>query len=281
METKREQSERSFDEKKRAYFSALAASVLSAMRLHKRPGNLWERNKEGKRDWGNVSEHCLVEVARVGVLAEKLGLSEEVRQNLKIAAGLHDFDKRSEILAMKEEIRRGGSGFDASNLSDEKAERFLRGAGFSENVIEIAGSVGGKSPKLFAIAELLKKEQLTDQDTARLVIHYVDGYTRGSDWTESVDRSGEEPINEVDRRVQKNKQNINYQKRDLESVADYDGDLLLRGRGDIENDALICHLAERRLVEIIAKTTGEKIEPLELPEIIDQEIKKKIEGVQP
>ena len=81
-------------DKKREYFVRLGLQMREALKLHKKAG-LWER-KEGKRDWGNVSEHCLVETARVNVFADKLGLSEDVKKDLATAAALHDSFKKGE-----------------------------------------------------------------------------------------------------------------------------------------------------------------------------------------
>ena len=278
-EMKQEQlQERTFDEKKTAYFSELALGVLSAMRLHKKPGLLWERNKKGQRDWGNISEHCLTELARLKVLAGKLRLSEEAERNGELGAALHDFDKRSEILAMKGAIQRGESGREASIAADEEGERQLREAGFSNEVVVLAGCTGGKPPQLFEIARILGKENLTDHEIALLVLHYIDGYTLDDKWAESAMRAEDGSIlNDVDRRMQKNLENPTYRKQAEELAYAYDENPLLRGRGPHENEAMVCHEIEKKLAEIIASRTGEKIDPLELPEIVDLEIKKKIE----
>ncbi|KKT90659.1 MAG: hypothetical protein UW92_C0031G0006 [Candidatus Jorgensenbacteria bacterium GW2011_GWA2_45_13] len=270
--------ERTFDEKKTAYFSRLALGVLSAMRLHKNPGLLWERSKEGKRDWGNISAHCLTELARFKVFAGKLRLSEEVGRNGEIGAALHDFDKRHEILSMKAAISRGESGREASDIADSEGERQLHEAGFSKEVIELAGCTGGKPPELFEIARLLEKENLTDHEFALLAIHYIDGYTRDDQWVESTMKMEDgSALNDVDRRMQKNLENPTYRKQEEELTPLFAGHPLLRGRGPHENERMVCHEIEKKLTEIIASRTGEKINPLELPEIVDREIKKKIE----
>jgi len=248
------------------------------MRLHKRPGLLWERNEEGKRDWGNISAHCLTELARFKVFAEKLRLSREAERNGELGAALHDFDKRHEKLAMKAAIARGGSGREASDAADAEGEQQLREAGFGEEIIELAGCSGGKPPQLFEIARLLGKENLTNHEAALLVLHYIDGYTVDDRWVEPVMKTGDGSVlNEVDRRKQKNLQNPTYRKQDKELAPAFAGNTLLRGRGPIENEGVICHEIEKKLAEIIASQTGEAINPFELPEIIDKEIRKNIE----
>lgn len=274
--TRGERLEKSFDEKKRAYFSRLALEVISAMRLHKKPGLLLE-HRGGEREWGNVSEHCLVELARAKVLAQKLGLSKMTRRELELGAALHDFGKRSEIMAMKAAIARGESGGEASDDADKIDERQLREAGFSQNVIEIFSSTGGKPQQLFEIMRILAKQAFTDQDLARLVIHYVDGYTRGSEWAEPAAMAESDGmINEVDRRTQKNLDNPNYRKFDEESVAKLAGNPVFQGLGSLKGEGLVCHMIEKQLAELINQKTGETINPFELPEIIDREIKSKI-----
>lgn len=272
-----ERLEKSFDEKKRAYFSRLALGIISAMRLHKKPGLLLE-HKGGEREWSNVSEHCLVEVARARAFAQKLNLPMAVRRELELGAALHDFDKRTEIMAMKAAIAHGESGGKASDDADKIGEYQLREAGFSQNVIEIFSSTGGKPQQLFEIMRVLTKQEFTDQDIARLIIHYVDGYTRGSEWAEpaAMAESGE-MINEVDRRTQKNLDNPNYKKLNKESVAKLAGNPTFQGLGYIEGDGLVCHMIEKRLAKLINQETGEIINPLELPEIVDREIRSKIE----
>jgi len=272
-----EQNEGSFDLKKRAYFSRLALSVLEAMRMHKNPGSLWERNKEGKRDWENVSEHCLVEVARARVLGEKLRLPETTMREVALGAALHDFNKRHEIEAIKAAIARGESGGEASDKTDEEGEYELHKFGFGENVVEIAGSVGGKSKELFGMTRILAQEKLTDKDVALLLMHYVDGYTRGSDWAEPVAKEEDGMVvNEVDRRTRKNLENPNYRKKNEESIVEFTDNPILHGRGGIENEGVVCHLIEKRLAALITERTEETIDPLGLPEVVDQEIRKKI-----
>ena len=274
----RDEKEKDFERKKQKFFIKLGLRVREALKLHKTPGLLWQRNEKGGREWGNVSEHCLVELARFGIFAEKLGFSGSGRRNGELAAAIHDFNKRNEILAMEADLKQGGTGREVSDASDKEGIDALRKAGFNDEVITIANSVGGKPPTLFAIAEILQKESLLETDTARLTIHYVDGYTRGSEWVEpAITAESGEVTNEVDRRTQKNLENPNYLRQNQDSVAAFADHPLLQGRGPIENEGLVCHMIERRLAEIITQRTGEKIDPLALPEIIDQEIRKKIE----
>jgi len=116
----REQSndtEKIFDGNKTKYFSNLALQTRQALRLHKEAG-LWER-KEGKRDWGNVSEHCLVAVARSEIFADKLNLPENLKKDLMIAAALHDFFKKGE----KEIVTSEGLSWSSFEKADQESEK--------------------------------------------------------------------------------------------------------------------------------------------------------------
>lgn len=70
-----------FDRQKRMYFYGLGLQVRDALRLHEAAG-LWERNEEKERSFRRVSQHCLAEVARVSVLADHLGFSEDTKKIL-------------------------------------------------------------------------------------------------------------------------------------------------------------------------------------------------------
>ncbi len=272
--------DRNFEEKKTVYFSRLALDVLGAMKLHQNPGLLWEKNEGGKRDWGNVSEHCLVEVARVKELAKKVGFSPAMERELEQAAALHDFDKRLEMTAMKAAAARGESEAEASNSVDKIGEEALQAAGFSQNVIDIAGSVGGKLAQLFEMTRILGQAELTELEVARLIMHYVDGYTRDDKWVwpMAVEKDGE-TTNEVDRRTEKNLENPKYRKIDQELKPMFANHPILEGHGPLENEGIVCHLIEKRLVEVITQRTGETINSLELPQVVDEEIRKRIEEV--
>src|SRR5438128_9887041 len=77
---------------KRRFFVRTGLSARPALRLHRVAG-LWER-RYGVREWRNVSEHCLVEAARVTVFAGWLGLSAATTRRLALAAAAHDFFTR-------------------------------------------------------------------------------------------------------------------------------------------------------------------------------------------
>lgn len=269
--------ESSFDDKRRRFFSRAALQFKDAFRVHKLD-RLWERNAKGVKDWRNVSEHCLVEAMRVQVIADMVGLSSREADELRMAAALHDANKRLEIEAMKGAEAKGESSLAASVEVDAKKAKQLRESGFGERVARIAG-LGGVSPnELFIAQDILNREDLTGEDIACLIMHYVDGYTRGSDWVESVGQDAQgRPQNDVDRRIEKNRNNPAYRRIQVEQTAGLVGHPTLGGKDINAAAGQVLHGIERRLCDIIKARTGKEIPPLTLPEVVDQEIKRKIE----
>lgn len=256
-----------FIDKKRQYFVGLGLRMREALRLHKKAG-LWER-KDGNRDWGSVSEHCLVEVARVDILADKLNLPEDIRKNLNTAAALHDFFKKGE----KEIVTSEGLSWDSFEKASEESTRQMREAGFNERIIRLANSIGHGS--LVETESILNKESLSSEDVAYLVLHYVDDYTIGSDWANPIENIDDKQINDLDRRVDKNKANQRYARLNEE------GRTKLSGETAFEAQRRIGHLVEEKLATLIAvaENTDQIIDPKELPQFIDREIQSKIAGL--
>ncbi len=255
-----------FNNKKRRYFIRLGLSVREALKLHKKVG-LWER-KDSKRDWGNVSEHCLAEAARVDVLADKLGLSDEIKRDLVVAAAVHDFFKKGE----KEIVSTEGLTWDSFEKATEESTRQMREAGFSERIVRLANAVGHDSLK--ETETILKEEQLTQENTAYLVLHYVDDYAIGSDWADPAEMSSDcNKINSFDKRIDSNEANPRYARLN-EGGREY-----FNGETTFEAQRRIGHLVEEKLTTLLSEKTGQIIDPKELPQLIDAEIKKEIENL--
>ncbi len=268
--------ERSFERKKQEYFTKLGLQVRDSLKLHKASGMLWER-EAGERAWGNVSEHCLVETARADALADKLRLPPELKQDLVIAAALHDFYKRHEREAEKKEIKAGQSGLEAAIRSAQEEEVIMRQAGFKESVVNLVGVVGGLPETLFDVKRILDKDKPTDGDIALLTMQYIDGYTRGSAWVEPAETSGEgKLINDVDRRMLQNIQNLDYKKIQEAAKPLLIGHPFFEGKGLNEAMAELDHFIEERLVALIKARSNEEIDPLRLPEVLDEGIKERI-----
>lgn len=264
------------ESKKRRYFSAMALRVASAFKLHRNIGQLWERSAERKRDWGNVSEHCLVEVARTEVLAELAGLPSEIKRSLSVAAASHDYGKKQEILAIKEAEKKNESTQEAMRVVNDQSENIVENQ-FGEEILQLMKAAGGYPNTLIRIKEILDKPDLNRTDIAMLIMHYVDGYTNGSEWVKPF----REGLNDIDRKRIRLANEPKYQRTEAEALAYFNlnGPDFFRGKTSAQALSDVCHLIERRLAEIIRSKSSQKVDPLELPEFIDNEIRKRIEAV--
>ena len=255
----------------RKYFTRLGLKAGKALALHEAAG-LWER-KDGERDWSNVSRHCLIEAARVEVFAEWLGLLGHVKNELILTAVLHDFNKKQEVFSMKEAASRGAPFvvYALYKMEGEKTTK-LRESGFGEFAVRLACASGGSPETSLEVRRILSASSIPVEDLAFLVMYYTDAYTRDANWVEPA--RGE--ANDLDRRVQGNKK---YGALDTAIIAErVPNEPLFKGKTASEVMGELGHEIERLLVKIIFETTGRCVEPLLLPEVIDEEIKKRIEA---
>lgn len=244
------------------YFAQIKTDVAPALQMHQR-AKLWDAND----DWSNVTRHCLLETARVSILAELLGLSPAITQDLQLAAAAHDFFKRGE---KKIAIARGLNG-ENYGLAGRGSTRALQHAGFPERVVRLSNAVGHTT-----IAEtkvFLQKPTLADDDIAHLVMHYVDDYTvDDKPVTPAAEELGR-VINDLDRRMDKNNANPRYQKMNEEGFREF-------GELSYEAQRETGHAVERRLAALLQERAEIVIDPLTLPEFIDGELQKKIAAVE-
>jgi len=248
------------EQQKRVYFGNLSRQTFNELKLHSQVG-LWER-VDGKRDWGNVSEHCLVEVARINVLGRALGLPEDVQKDLTKAAALHDFFKKGE----KEIVVARGLSWEAMEEAEAESEKRLQEAGFSERVVRLAGAVGHNS--LQETQRILAQDTFSADDTAFLVMHYVDDYTVNSDWVQPTEVQPDgRGINNLDRRMDKNEANSRY------AILNEAGRQHFNGETSFQAQRRIGHMVEGRLADLLTQQTGQSVEPLRLPEFVDDGIK--------
>lgn len=247
---------------KTTYFAALAAGTISAFRQHVREG-LWARI-DGKRDWGNVSEHCLVEVARAGVLADLVGLSDSSKKDLKVAAGLHDVHKKIQ----KKIVTKHGLSYDSFELAAQTSHDALVAVGFKQDIVKIAGSVGHES--LHEIEPLLAKDELSDLEKAQLIMHYVDDYTVNADWAKPTSITDGRALNDLDRRMDNNEANERYK------VLNEEGRDHFSGETSYQAQRRIGHLVEQRLASLIMMHSGKEVDPLDIPILVDNNIKTQI-----
>ena len=198
--------------------------------------------------WKNVLDHEIMEAKRARICAQLLGLSESIRDDLVEAAARHDFYKREErkiSQALHHAMR-------ADALAKNKAIEALRKARTSERIIRFIDAVGGSPDALEEMERLVAEPELSEEDLACLVMHYIDDYT--------IDSSPVTPAttneNDLDRRIARNR--IRYPEF---------GD-------EHDEQERVGHRIEQRLSELLAKR-GISVEPLKLPEFIDQKISRR------
>lgn len=262
-----------FKAKKRQFFLRLGLQDREVLKMHKDFG-LWEQDEKGEKSWQNVSEHCLVESARAEVFAEKLQLSEKTKRDLKLAAALHDFYKKEDIEATKKTLKEGGLMWPMLKKQAEKELQVMHSRGIDQSVIRIKESVGGEPWTIEAITQILEKQEpLSDEDVACLVLHYIDDYTQGTHWALPMEiNSDGKKINELDRRYDKNEANPNYKKLDLEGINE-------RGETIHQAGRRIGHEVEAKIAQMLQEKSGVRVDPLDLPEFIDNELRSEIEAL--
>lgn len=150
-------------------------------------------------------------------------------------------------------------------------------AGFSENVIRLANSVGHES--LEETQKILAKQELDTYDKAYLLLHYVDDITRGSEWIEPAETLIDGARrNELDRRIDKNEANAQPGKP-YEGL-NAEGRHYFVGETTFEAQRRIGMLVEARIAEMIYENTNQMIYPKDLPEFIDAGVREEISVIQ-
>ncbi|MBI4778926.1 hypothetical protein HY797_00545 [Candidatus Falkowbacteria bacterium] len=155
--------------------------------------------------------------------------------------------------------------------SGEAQTKYLVEAKVKPEIISLVNSVAHSS--LVDMEKLLEKDKLTEEETARLVMHYIDDYTINADWAKPTekDQSGREK-NDLDLRLDKAEANPRYDQINKDGLGRF-----RENETAYQAQRRIGHDVEERLARLIKEKTGETINPKELPTVVDQEIKSKIE----
>lgn len=261
------------EKQKTRYWSKTALSVLGGMRQHKKTEQITTDRESGTRPWGNVTEHCLVEVTRAEVLGRLLRLPENIITDMKTAAVLHDFSKKQEIEATREATKKGESALQAYKNNSAEAERQLQKAGFNQRVVRLAGAAGGHTAQLFETYRIVSQPTLTEEDWAYLILHYVDDCSTGSDWVRphQIDKTGKK-TNIIDFRAEENKAKPAYRGISQGIGEELKGHPVFGGMNNHDAMTLVSHLIEQRLAQTIQQKTGKHIDPILIPELVDQKI---------
>jgi hypothetical protein len=249
-----------FEAAKKRYFAGLAVDLQPAMRAHKQEGML-ERHENPRDEWRNVTEHCLVEAARVLELADMVGLSDEVRRDLMMAAGLHDFYKKSE----REIASAHGNSWESFEEASRQSKQKMEEGGFSERVVRLANSVGHGS--LLEAEALAAKPELSEDELAFLVLHHVDDYTAGTNWVER----GHDPLRE---RIMGNVGKPAYHALDEAGRQHFGGTTTFKKQYEIGEKVAA------RLAEVARARSTEMVDGPALPLAVDIRIKQRINAME-
>ncbi len=259
----------------RSYLESIARAHPRAIALHDDPGNLWSPDENG-RHWGNVTEHCLVEAARVYELAELLGFGDGLKRELVEAAVVHDFYKKREIELTREHALRGGSGREGVLVNEGEARGVLLSAGFSEAQVLWVQSVSGDPDNVIFVKGIVDSGRTDPEELARIILHYVDNYTRGASWVTRAEESEAGVLNDIDRRNIMNAENPDYQKMNEEGRASYAGHPFFDGMTRFEAARSVNHEIEK-LFSLVLAARGVPIRfPEQLPEFIDELIRERV-----
>ncbi len=201
-------------------------------------------------------EHMFVVTARVQILAEWLGLSEEVTQQLMKAAALHDAYKAIER-AITKPLRYTYQSFRIAEAAEIAS---LREAGVSGELITLQNAGGHDWG---TATELIEDDDLMDEGWAWLVLYVVDMYSRGTDPATGIhDRLAN------DREV--------YTKFHETAKGNVPGHPEEGGFDAMERtgNAALAKIAKR-----ISERLGKEVTPEELPMLVDQELNRRIQSL--
>ena len=264
---------------KTAYWARMALSVRQGLAMHLVSEQMTKTPGTQERPWRNVTEHCLVEVARAEVLGEWLRLPKDLIMDIKLGAVLHDFSKRQEITVTRKANQNNDSPLDAVKVVQTKSDEMLITAGFNNRVRRLASASGGYAPQLVEAQRILDQSTLSNDDLAYLIVHYVDDCSIGADWVKSsqVDNHGKR-INIIDYRTQGDKSKSDYRLIDQEIAVELANHPKLGGMNPHNAMAIVSRQIEERIAEHIIQRTGEDIDPLRIPELVDEKIRTAIVG---
>lgn len=263
--------------KKTIYWSRVGIGVRKGLKMHQLSGQL-----SPDHSWRNVTEHCLVQVARAEVLARWIGLPEDIIADIKKAEILEDFSKKQEIESTRQAEEKGESPLQAYKKHTVEAVSLLRKAGFSKSVIYFASAPGGHVEQLLETRKILCKDTLNNKDWGYLLTHIVDDYSVRSDCVRPSEKAPSIfPIgrrNIIDFKSEENRNNPAY-KKILAEIGEELKATPFEGKHNQDVMVAVSHGIERRLAQRIFKRTGEIVNPFEIPELVDQEIREAIENI--
>lgn len=268
---KEDQSANQTESQSKRFWAGVGFRVREVMKMHKLTGQL----EKGPDSWRNVTEHCLVQVARSETLGKLLELPKDLMQDMRLGAMLHDFDKKQEITVTQEANRKGDSPLSAVRNEHHRADVLFEANNYSDRVRRLASASGIDAPQLIEAQRILDQDSLSEEDLAWLVVHYVDDCSIGTDW---VQRS-QEGRNIIDNRMDQNKSKADYVKISQEISKQLSNHPKFGHMNLYDAGALVSHQIEQRLAQRIKEKTGEDVDPLLIPQLVDQKIRQAITNV--
>lgn len=250
--------------------------------VHKKIGTLIEERgsngrRVGKREWSNVTWHCLCVGQRARILGEWLGLAPDLVDDMQRAGNLHDYDKEPEIKLHKQR-----KGQDKPYLGDlielgKQGSQRLRDEGVSERVVWLASAPGGLPGEITVSYDIVTKPSMTNEEWAFVLIHLADDMALGS---KSVvpsrpNESGGKD-NVIDDRAAENKRKSYSSQSSVETQQALVNHPFFGGMHAFDAMAAVSHMIEKRFAEELASRTGESLDPVEIPELVDQRLRARI-----
>lgn len=252
---------------RRDFFVGIALKYPHAWDMHRDMTQL-ERPRPGELNFQPAVRHCMVEAARAEVFADLLNLSRGMSAAVVEAALLHDSYKKGEVLLMRQD-----PSWENYDLAQQQARQVWEGSRrFSPLVMDIAGSVAHET--IGAMETILAKNDsdLSEEDVARLVMHYIDDYTFEDEWAKEAELNGLEKQNDLARRMRKNETNPRYQRLNETGRVHFNGQTTYQAQ--LQTGKRV----EARIARLIEQRRGLVIDPSDLPVVVDNIIKKKLLG---
>ncbi|KKQ75915.1 MAG: hypothetical protein US96_C0002G0028 [Candidatus Woesebacteria bacterium GW2011_GWB1_38_5b] len=260
-----------FVRKKRAFFFGLIRDVDKKAWLLHVFGGLREKSN-GKREWRNVTDHQLVVLARCMKMGRLLGLDTEILTDLGTAAACHDFSKAMEKQYKAQDQHGGISWSEYREVVSKPSEEAMRRYGIAERAITISGSVGHEAIQTMATILTKKDGEVTQEDLAKMIIFYIDNYTTGSDWVRPMEMLDDRPVNAMTARINKNISNPKLQNLN-KLVGLSETERAFFGRKNMSQVQLeVGRSIEDRLARMLSQKLGVNVDPISLPEFIDNKL---------
>jgi hypothetical protein len=191
-----------------------------------------------KDEWRNVAEHCIVQGVAIDVLTEALRWNDDQRKRAVTAALSHDWAKRLQIRGSK----------DFTPEEEEHAKQFLDKVSPDQDLIAATG------PEFIRKALIEESASLPE-----LTQFYVDDIARGSEIVRFLDR-----IAEV---------------RERQKKLDEDPEMTARLGGKYwDREIELGQMTEQKIFNALRENGVALGSPEEIPDFINLEIKKRIEG---